>query len=107
MEKNHSQFKQQKLLKKSKKPYIRYNKEKDEWIMQAKLIDEEDNNININEIQLDSIAKLVAYLYHDLKEKYQDSSPKRKEHIYNDLKKIDQWLTIQYNKLREKYEEKS
>ena len=28
------------------------------------------------------------------------SSELRKMHIYNDLKDIDQWLTMEYNKLR-------
>ena len=76
--------------------------------MRAKLIKNEENTITTNTRQLDSIAKLVAYLYHDLKDDYiTSSSDQRKIHIYNDLKSIDQWLTIQYRRLKEEYEEKS
>ena len=50
--------------------------------------------------QLDIIAKLVAYMYHDKKDEYEEiASELRKEHIYKDLKSINQWLDIQYNRI--------
>ena len=50
--------------------------------------------------QLDLIAKLVTYLYHDKRKEYEKiASDKRKTHIYNDIKGIDQWLSSQYKQL--------
>jgi len=50
--------------------------------------------------QLDLIAKIVAYLYHDKRKEYEKiASDKRKAHIYNDIKVIDQWLSSQYKRL--------
>ena len=50
--------------------------------------------------QLDLIAKLVTYLYHDKRKEYEEiASDKRKAHIYNDIKHIDQWLSSQYKRL--------
>ena len=50
--------------------------------------------------QLDLIAKLVTYLYHDKRKEYEKiASDKRKAHIYNDIKDIDQWLSSQYKQL--------
>ena len=108
MEKKDSQSKQQRLQTKNKPvPFIRYNKKTEEWTMKAKYVDTpEEVKIEVNRKQLDAIAKLVAYSYHDLKEYYMDSSSdQRKVHIYNDLKEIDQWLTLQYNKIRDAKEE--
>ena len=49
MEKKHSQFKQQKLQKTKSIPYVRYNKETEEWIMTSKLINiPKENNIKIH-----------------------------------------------------------
>ena len=107
MEKKHSQSKQQGLQKRNKPvPYIRYNKKTEEWTMKAKYIDTpKEVKLEMNKKQLDSVAKLVAYLYHDLKEYYiNTSSDQRKVHIYKDLQDIDQWLTVQYNKLRDEKE---
>ena len=108
MEKKHSQFRQQKLQKTKPIPYVRYNKKTDEWIMTSKLVKiKKESNIKINKKQLNSIAKIVSYLYFDEKEKYMKSaSNSRKQHIYNDLKDIDSWLSIQYKRLKEKDEEK-
>ena len=50
--------------------------------------------------QLDLIAKLVTYLYHDKRKEYEKiASDKRKTHIYNDIKDIDQWLSSQNKQL--------
>ena len=54
----------------------------------------------VNRNQLDLIAKLVTYLYHDKRKEYEKiASDKRKTHIYNDIKDIDQWLSSQYKRL--------
>tara|TARA_R100001594_G_scaffold100262_1_gene134871 strand:+ start:2305 stop:2538 length:234 start_codon:yes stop_codon:yes gene_type:complete len=70
--------------------------------MRAKLIEtQEEPRITMTKKQLDAIAKIVSYLYHDKQQQYMKSSSElRKMHIYNDLKDIDQWLTMEYNKLR-------
>ena len=50
--------------------------------------------------QLDLIAKIITYLYHDKRKEYEKiASDKRKTHIYNDIKIIDQWLSSQYKRL--------
>ena len=50
--------------------------------------------------QLDLIAKIVTYLYHDKRKEYEKiASDKRKAHIYNDIKDINQWLSSQYKRL--------
>jgi len=50
--------------------------------------------------QLDLIAKIVTYLYHDEKKHYEETaSEERKAHIYRDIKAIDQWLSSQYKRL--------
>lgn len=50
--------------------------------------------------QLDLIAKLVKYLYHDKRKEYEENaSDERKAHIYNDIKHINQWLSSQYKRL--------
>ena len=57
--------------------------------------------------QLDLIAKIVASLYHDKREEYEKiASDKRKSHIYNDIKDIDQWLSSQYKQLESENEAK-
>ena len=44
--------------------------------------------------QLDLIAKIITYLYRDKKKEYEKiASDKRKVHIYNDIKAIDQLLS--------------
>ena len=54
----------------------------------------------VNRNQLDLIAKIVTYLYHDKRKEYEKiASDKRKSHIYNDLKSIDLWLSSQYKQL--------
>ena len=50
--------------------------------------------------QLDLIAIIIAVLYHDKRKEYEKiASDKRKTHIYNDIKVIDQWLSSQYKRL--------
>ena len=50
--------------------------------------------------QLDLIAKIVTYLYHDERKHYEETaSEERKHHIYRDIKAIDQWLSSQYRRL--------
>ena len=119
MEKNHLQFKQQKLQKnETYRPYVRWNKETDEWVYKAIKVNRpgdekmEENkqitqiHIRMNREELDTIARLVAYLYHDKIDEYLEiASDLRKEHIHNDLRKIDEWLNLQYNKLETKDEQ--
>ena len=96
------------------KPYIRYSKETGEWITKAvreeqergeemeKTMDRMSSKIKIlmEREDLDIIARLVAYMYHDKKDEYKEiASDLRKEHIYKDLRSIDQWLNIQYQKM--------
>ena len=98
------------------KPYIRYSKETGEWITKAireerpreekmeTIMDQVSSKIKItmNREELDIIARLVAYMYHDKKDEYEElASDLRKEHIYSDLRSINQWLNIQYNRLEE------
>ena len=57
--------------------------------------------------QLDLIAKIITYLYHDKKKEYEKiASDSRKNHIYNDIKVIDQWLSSQYKQLERENETK-
>ena len=54
----------------------------------------------VNRNQLDLIAKIVTYLYHDERKHYEETaSQERKNHIYKDVKAIDQWLSSQYKRL--------
>ena len=105
MEKNHSQYKQQGLLKNEvPKPYIRRDKETDKWTMcaytETSIQEETTIEIIMDRKQLDTIARLIAYLYHDRKDDYIDvATDQPKEHIYQDLRSIDQWLTEKYNQL--------
>ena len=115
MEKKPLQFRQPRLVKNERwRPYVRYEKETDTWI--AKAIREEQPGsekvegtmdkippkikILMEKDELDIIARIVAYMYHDQKDEYMDiASDLRKEHIYRDLRSIDQWLNIQYQKM--------
>ena len=90
------------------KPYIRYNKEEDIWISKAIRIDKtrdedmEETQIKIlmDREQLDIIARIIAYMYHDKKDEYEEiASDTQKEHIYKDLRAIDMWLNSQYKRL--------
>ena len=101
------------------KPYIRYQKETDIWITKAireKPAGDEEMEEAMGKIiskirilmdkpQLDIISRLVAYLYHDKIDDYKEiASDLRKDHIQKDLKAIDQWLNIQYNRLAQQEE---
>ena len=101
------------------KPYIRYNKDTDSWISKAIKIDryrdEEMEEIMekaqievlMDREQLDIIARIIAYMYHDKKDEYEEvASDMRKEHIYKDLRSINTWLNSQYQRL-EKEDEQS
>jgi len=56
--------------------------------------------MTVNRKQLDLIAKIVTYLYHDERKHYEETaSEERKHHIYRDIKSIDQWLSSQYRRL--------
>ena len=96
------------------KPYIRYQKETDTWItkaIQEKPTGDEEMEETVGEIiskirilmdrpQLDIMSRLVAYLYHTKIDDYKKiASDLRKDQIQKDLKAIDQWLDIQYNRL--------
>ena len=115
MAKKHLPSRQQRLLKNERwRPYIRYNKETDTWITKAireerpgrekmeETMDKISSKIKIlmERDELDIIARMVAYMYHDQKDTYLDTaSDLRKEHIYKDLRSIDQWLNIQYQRM--------
>ena len=120
MEKKPLLSKPPELLKNERwKPYVRYQKETDTWIAKAvkevqegKRITEETMDqisskikVLMDRKQLDIIARLVAYMYNDKKDEYEkDASDLRKEHIYKDLKSINEWLGIQYRRIGEKEE---
>ena len=107
--------KQLRLLKSEKwKPYIRFEKETGTWITKAIREERSDNKkmerimdkisskikILMERKDLDIIARLVAYMYHDKKDDYMNiASDLRKEHIYKDLRAVDQWLNIQYQRI--------
>jgi len=56
--------------------------------------------MTITKKQLDLIAKIVTYTYHDEEKHYEETaSEERKHHIYKDIKAIDQWLSSQYRRL--------
>ena len=115
MEKNHSPSKQQRLLKNERwEPYIKWDKETDEWIYKAIQVDsyrneemeEDDHKIEMTRKELDIISRIVAYLYHDKKDEYEEiASEMRKKHIYADLRSINIWLESQYRQLEEKNEQ--
>ena len=111
---------QLKLLTNEKwRPYIRFEKETGTWITKAireERSDSKEMERNVDKISskikvlmerkdLDIIARIVAYMYHDKKDDYMNiASDLRKEHIYKDLRNIDQWLNIQYQKIEDKDE---
>ena len=100
------------------KPYIQYEKNTDSWVYKAirtdrKREEEMEESMEKPQIeilmdrdQLDVIARLVAYLYHDKRDEYEEiASDMRKEHIYKDLKSIDLWLDTQYRNLEKEHEQ--
>jgi hypothetical protein len=100
------------------KPYIRYDKKEDRWISKAVRIDRHRDEemetsskkaqikVLMDREQLDIIARLVAYMYHDKKDDYEEiASDMRKEHIYKDLRSIDIWLDSQYRRLEKENEQ--
>jgi|TARA_Y100000034_G_scaffold45404_1_gene55848 hypothetical protein len=100
------------------KPYIRYDKKEDRWISKAIRVDQERDdymeeimeksqvNILMDKEQLDVISRIVAYLYHDKKDEFEEiASDMRKEHIYKDLRSIDIWLNSQYKRLESQNEQ--
>ena len=115
MGKNHSPSKQQRLLTNERwEPYIKWDKETDEWIYKAIQVDsyrneemeEDDHKIEMTRKELDIISRIVAYLYHDKKDEYEKiASDMRKKHIYADLRSINIWLESQYRQLEEKNEQ--
>ena len=120
MEKKPSLSRPQRLLKSERwRPYIRFEKETGGWIAKAIKVDgtgkkkmdrsteKEQLEILMDRDQLDIIARLVADMYHDKKDEYEElASDMRKEHIYKDLRSIDIWLNSQYKRL-EKEDEQS
>jgi len=118
MGRNLSQSRQPGLLKNEKyKPYIKWNKETDEWICKAIRIDTDKDEemekttestikVIMTRKELDIIARLIAYMYHDKRDEYEElASDLRKEHIYRDLRSIDTWLNSQYKKLEDEDEQ--
>ena len=124
MEKKPLPFRPPKLLKNERwRPYIRYEKETGEWIAKAireerpggekmekkveRTMDKMSSKIKVlmEREDLNIIAGLIAYMYHDKKDEYTGiASDLRKEHIYEDLRSIDQWLNIQYQRLEDQDE---
>ena len=115
MGKNRFPSKQQGLLKNERwEPYIKWDKETDEWIYKAIRVDQGGNEemeetevkIEMNRKELDVISRIVAYLYHDKKDEYEElASDMRKKHIYADLRSINLWLDSQYRQLENKNEQ--
>ena len=120
MKKKPLQSKPLKSLKNERwKPYIRYQKETDTWITKAikevregkrileETMDQIPSKIKVlmDRKQLDIMARLVAYMYHEKKDEYEkDASDLRKEHIYRDLTNINEWLGIQYRRIGQQEE---
>jgi len=119
MAKNPLQSKQRRNpLNERWKPYVRYNKDEDSWVSKAIKIDrprdeeveevDEGKRVQIlmTRKELDIIARIVAYMYHDKKDEYEEiASDLRKEHIYKDLRSIDIWLNSQYKQLEREDEQ--
>ena len=115
MAKNPLRSKQLKRLMNERwKPYIRYEKETDRWISKAIRVDQDGDKemeetevkIEMTRKELDIISRIVAYLYHDKKDEYEEiASDMRKKHIYADLRSINIWLDSQYRQLEEKNEQ--
>ena len=119
MAKNPLQSKQlRRLMNEKWKPYIRYEKKEDRWISKAIRVDQrrddymeevmEKSQINIlmDKEQLDIISRIVAYMYHDKKDEFEEiASEMQKEHIYKDLRAIDLWLNSQYKRLESENEQ--
>jgi len=115
MGKNRSPSKQQGLQKNERwKPYVRWNRETDEWISKAIRVDQDGDEemeevevkIEMTKKELDVISRIVAYLYHDKKDEYEEvASDMRKKHIYADLRSINIWLDNQYRQLEDKNEQ--
>ena len=115
MEKKPSLSRQRRLLKSERwRPYIRFEKETGRWIAKAireerpdsekmeRTMDQISSKIKVlmEREELDIIARIVAYMYHDKKDDYTEiASDLRKEHIYKDLRAVDQWLNIQYQRI--------
>ena len=117
MEKKPSLSRPQRLLRSERwRPYIRFEKETGRWIAKAikearldskktegtkekisskiKVLMERDGMTDMDAIEL--------YMYHDKKDDYTGiASDLRKEHIYEDLRSIDKWLNIQYQRLED------
>ena len=115
MEKKPLQSKPPRLSKNERwRPYIRFEKETGGWIAKAireerpdsekmeRTMDKISSKIKVlmEREELDIIARIVAYMYHEKKDDYTEiASDLRKEHIYKDLRSIDQWLNIQYQRI--------
>ena len=106
------------LMNERWKPYVRYEKETDRWISKAIRVDrpedeevEEANEgkrvqILMTRKELDVIARIIAYMYHDKKDEFKEiASDMRKDHIYKDLRAIDLWLNSQYKRLEKENEQ--
>ena len=120
MEKNRLPSRLQSL--KTPKPYIRYDKERDDTIVSVYYDDPEpttadefnklpyDTEWNGNKLeilwkdpgpmtrkQLNIIERIVSYVYHEKHEEYDTlASKERKEQIRKDCKSVDSWLAAQY-----------
>ena len=106
------------LMNERWKPYIRYDKKEDRWISKAIRTDQPGDDhmeeavektqikVLMDKKQLDIISRIVAYMYHDKKDEYEEiASDMRKEHIYKDLRAIDLWLNSQYKRLESENEQ--
>ena len=119
MAKNPLRSKQlRKLMNERWKPYIRYDKKEDRWISKAIRVDQEGDGrmeetmeetqikILMDREQLDIISRIIAYMYHDKKDEFEEiASDMQKDHIYKDLRSIDLWLNSQYKRLESEDEQ--
>ena len=72
----------------------------------ATVVEKKQLKILMDREQLDIIAWIIAYMYHDKKDEFKEiASDLRKEHIYKDLRAIDIWLNSQYNRLESEDEQ--
>ena len=110
MGRNLSQSRQPGLLKNEEAhPHIRYNKDTEEWdiwVTKENQTKMGSITVEMTREELDIIARLIAYMYHDKRDEYEElASDLRKEHIYKDLRSIDVWLNSQYQRLEDEDEQ--
>ena len=94
----------------SPRPLITYDKETDKIDIKVLYGNDEPrpvkNQLIVTRDELDKIARIIAYVYHEKREEYEAlASPERIEHIYNDLRAVDRWLAERYQYLNSTQDE--